>query len=139
MGVLPQAFLLPSLMLTGLQKSPTSFDSFEKDSSPGSDGTTSLKTRVGARQLGRVSQGNNQASKLPFSERWISAAHEVIVRLILPWPVPGVNPGSSRQSLREYQTPRRKDRDTSGDYTEGGNSGTSPVYPESQCHKPYLC
>ena len=34
LGVSPQAFPLSSLMLMGLQKSPTSFDSFEKDSSP---------------------------------------------------------------------------------------------------------
>ena len=47
---------LSSLMLIKLQKSPTSFDSFEKHSSPGSDGIT----REGARQLGHISQKNDR-------------------------------------------------------------------------------
>ena len=42
---------LSSLILMGPQKSPTSFDSFEKDSSPGLEG----KTQERARQLGRIS------------------------------------------------------------------------------------
>ena len=64
-GRLTSSISITKLMLTELQKSPTSFDSFEKDSSPGSDGTTSLKTRVGARQLGRIGQGNHQTPLLP--------------------------------------------------------------------------
>ena len=35
----------------------------------------------------------------------INIAHEVIVRLIPPWPVLDVNLGSSKQSFWEYQTP----------------------------------
>ena len=55
LGVSPQTITLSSLMLTRPQKSPTLFDSFEKNSSLESDGTT----RVGTRQLGRIGQGNN--------------------------------------------------------------------------------
>ena len=62
---------LSSLMLIKLQKSPTSFDSFEKDSSPGSDRTTRERTR----QLGRIGQKKKRSitsSPLLSSERWIS-------------------------------------------------------------------
>ena len=70
-------------MLTKLQKSPNSFDSFEKDSSSGSDGTT----QVGTRQLGRISwRIDSLQPRPPSSERWISVAQEVTVRLIPPWP-----------------------------------------------------
>ena len=43
LGVSLQAFPLSSLMLTGPQKGPTSFDSFEKDSSPGSGSLDDLR------------------------------------------------------------------------------------------------
>ena len=56
LGVSPQAITLSSLMLTGPQKGPTPFDSFEKDSSPALNGTT----RVGTRQLERISGENNR-------------------------------------------------------------------------------
>ena len=47
---------LSSLMLTKLQKSPTSFDFFKKDSNPGSDRIT----QEGARQLGHISRRNDR-------------------------------------------------------------------------------
>ena len=53
---------LSSLILTRPQKSPISFGFFEKDSSPGSDGTT----QEGARQLGCISRRNNQKPPAPL-------------------------------------------------------------------------
>ena len=69
-----------------LGKSPNSFDSFEKDSSFGSDGTM----QEGARQLRRTSRTKRLiVSNLSlFSERWISITHKVIASLTLPWPSP---------------------------------------------------
>ena len=72
-------------MLTRPQKSPTSFDSFEKDSS--------LRLRPRGDNAGgslivtHYSKKRSIVSNLPpSSEKWISVAHEVIVQLILPWP-----------------------------------------------------
>ena len=56
-GRLTLSILNPSsLMLIKLQKSPTSFDFFEKNSSPGSNGIM----QEGARQLGHISRRNDQ-------------------------------------------------------------------------------
>ena len=56
---------LSSLILTGPQKSPTSFDSFDKDSSPGSEG----KTQERARQLRRISRKNDRKLHVQRSSR----------------------------------------------------------------------
>ena len=74
-------------MLTELQKSPTSFDSFEKGISLRSRPRDGIM-REEARQLGRTSRKKRLiASNLPpSSERWISIAHEVIALLTLPRP-----------------------------------------------------
>ena len=85
MGISPQAFLLSSLMLTRLQKSPTSFDSFEKDSSPWLRSRWNNVRRnltVGTYWLKKQLIASNL---LPSSEIWVSVAHKIIVPLILPW------------------------------------------------------
>ena len=73
---------LSSLILTRPQKSPNSFDFFEKDLNFDSDRTM----QEGVRQVGRTSRRKQLiASKLPSSKRRISVTYKVIVQLILPW------------------------------------------------------
>ena len=84
-GRLTSSILNPSsLMLTELQKSPTSFDSFEKDVSLWSESRekeldcweTSVKMQLMLRQRPAYKSSKN----------WISVTHKVIIQLILPWP-----------------------------------------------------
>ena len=72
---------LSSLILTGLQKNPTSFDSFEKDLSlrlrprwNNAGGSKIIRTHYSKKRL--------IASNFPSSsEKWISIAHKVIIPL----------------------------------------------------------
>ena len=78
--LLTSSILNPSsLILTELQKSPTSFNSFEKD--------VSLWSESREKELDCWDTSN-----------WISVTHEVIIQLILPWPC------SRPQLLRVLET-----------------------------------
>ena len=84
-GYLTSSILNPwSLMLTELQKSPTSFDSFEKDVSLW---TESRKKEFDYWETSvRMQLMLRQRPVYKSSKNWISVTYKVIIQLILPWP-----------------------------------------------------